>query len=326
MANEESTGQVRVQTRARPWSGFFLGLLLGLSIAVILQQAGIWPLDRLLVFGLGGLFSLLGILVAGLGRERVSGYASAIPLVLSVLMLAWGATGITQLDDHGELNGGCTVEASSDVDSTIMTDTTRSDPFEIDPDGGLSWTATSPAPITDHTWEIWVDVGGFRVEIADGGDANSAGDQESSGNVDDLDAYVEEVTAVSGSQLRGVFQVGGEIEGDGGECDGFAFVKLTSDPLSTLISQIAAAVGLIALISLIVIATRRTRLADVVPDEAPGAETAAGAATAATTIDTEPAGRHSVPPESTPETGVVAPPPGEEIVIDEDDPPPPPST
>lgn len=255
---------VVVQTQARPWSGLLLGLLLGLSIAVILQQAGVWPLDRLLVFGAAGLFGLAGILLAGWGRERVSGISTILPLLIAVGLIAWGATGLGQLNETGELNGGCTVEAQSDVDTTIVTDSSRRSPFEVDPEGGLSWLATSPGPIMDHTWEIWVDVGGFEVVVADGGDPNTDGDQENQGDVADVSVYVEEVTAISGSQIRGVFEVGGDIEGTGGACDGFAFVRLTADPLSTLPSQIAAGLALLALIGLVTIAMRRTREAEVV--------------------------------------------------------------
>lgn len=266
-SNSSAPETVRVQTRARPWSGLLLGMLLGISLAVILQQAGVWPLDRLLLFGFAGLFGLIGVLLAGWGRESVSGFSSVAPLVLAVAMIAWGATGLTQLDEHGQLNGGCTVEAQSDVDSTIMTDTTRQDPFEVDPNGGLSWSATSPEPIMDHTWEIWVDVGGFQVVIAEGSDSNTDGNMENAGDVPDVSVYVEEVTSISGKQIRGVVEVGGSIEGDGGSCDGFAFVRLTADPFSTLISQIAGVLALIALISLVTIAMRRTRLAEVVPEE-----------------------------------------------------------
>jgi len=261
------TETVRVQTQARPWSGLLLGVLLGLSIAIILQQAGVWPLDRLLVFGSAGVFGLFGILLTGWGRERASGLSTILPLLLAVGLIAWGATGITQLDETGELNGGCTVEAQSDVDTTIMTDTTRQNPFEVDPEGGLSWFATSPSPIMDHNWEIWVDVGGFQVVVADGGDPNTDGDLENEGDVADVSLYVEEVTEISGQQIRGVFEVGGDIEGDGGACDGFAFVRLTADPFTTLASQIAAALALISLISLIAIAMRRTRIAEVVPED-----------------------------------------------------------
>jgi hypothetical protein len=272
-------GQVRVQTKARPWTGLILGILLGLSIAVILQQAGVWPLDRLLAFGTAGVFGLIGILMSGWGRERASAFSFLFPMVIAVGLIAWGATGVADLDEPGELNGGCTVEAQSDVDSTIVTDTTRGNPFEIDPDGGLTWHATSPAPIMNHTWEIWVDVGGFPIVLADGGEENSAGDTENSGEVSNINELVDEVSDISGQVIRGVFEVGGDISGDGGACDGFAFVKLTADPFSTTVSQIAALVGLISLISLIVLASRRTRLADVVPDE--GAAVAGSAAAAA---------------------------------------------
>jgi hypothetical protein len=104
------------------------------------------------------------------------------------------------------------------------------------------------------------------VVVADGGDPNTDGDLENEGDVADVSVYVEEVTAVSGQQIRGVFEVGGDIEGSGGACDGFAFVRLTADPLSTLASQIAAGLGLIALLALIAIAMRRTRVAEVVPE------------------------------------------------------------
>jgi hypothetical protein len=225
--------------------------------------------------------------MSGWGRERASAFSFLFPMVLAVGLIAWGATGIADLDERGELNGGCTVEAQSDVDSTIMTDTSRGEPFEIDPDGGLSWHATAPAPIMNHTWEIWVDVGGFPIVIADGAEENSAGDTENSGEVDDINAYVDEVSDISGQVIRGVFEVGGEISGEGGECDGFAFVTLTADPFSTTVSRIAAVIGLISLISLIVLASRRTRLADVVPDDGATAATAAAATTESEPVQSE---------------------------------------
>jgi hypothetical protein len=278
-------------------------MLLGISLAVILQQAGVWPLDRLLLFGFAGLFGLIGILITGWGRESVSGFSSVVPLVLAVAMIGWGATGLTQLDEHGELNGGCTVEAQSDVDSTIMTDTTRQDPFEVDPEGGLTWSATSPEPITDHTWEIWVDVGGFQIVVADGSDSNADENLENSGDVPDISVYVEEVTSISGQQIRGVVEVGGDIEGDGGACDGFAFVRLTADFFDTLISRIAAVLALISLIALITIAARRTRMADVVPE---AAAAAAGAAAADESMDSGPdAAGTAVETETQTDEGVI---------------------
>ena len=161
------------------------------------------------------------------------------------------------------------MQAESSVDSTTVTDTSRQDPFQVDPEGSLSWSATSPAPITNHLWEIYVDVGGFPVVIASNDEAepNTDGDTENAGDVPDISSYIAEVSDVTGLELDGVFEVGGSIEGEGGACDGFGFVELTADPLTTLISQIAAGVGLLALISLLILAFSRTREAAVIPEQ-----------------------------------------------------------
>lgn len=89
----ETVRSERVRKGARPWTGFFLGLILGLAVALILQQAGIWPLDRLLLFGSAGLFALLGILLGGMGRERVGSFTTIVPLVLAVALIGYRATG-----------------------------------------------------------------------------------------------------------------------------------------------------------------------------------------------------------------------------------------
>jgi peptidoglycan/LPS O-acetylase OafA/YrhL len=59
--------------RGRPVLGFFGGLLLGLGGALFIQQAGLWPLDPALVYGLPGALAVLGALwgrLAPLGGRR----------------------------------------------------------------------------------------------------------------------------------------------------------------------------------------------------------------------------------------------------------------
>jgi hypothetical protein len=260
---------VRIQKSARPWTGFLLGAILGISAALIVQQAGIWPLDKLALFGAAGLFAMIGIFMASAGRDRVGAFNTIMPLVLAVALVGWGATGIAEITESGEINGGCTVEATSSIDNTVVTDTSRQDPFRVDPDGSLSWVAASPAPITNHLWEIYIDLGGFPVVIAsnDEPEPNFDEDTENTGDVPDVSAYVAEVSDASGLELDGIFEVGGDIEGDGGACDGFGFVELTAEPFSTLISQIAAGVGLLALIGLLAMAFNRTREVEVVTDQ-----------------------------------------------------------
>jgi hypothetical protein len=36
------------------------------------------------------------------------------------------------------LDGGCSVNATSDLDETTMTDATREHPFDVDPEGSIS--------------------------------------------------------------------------------------------------------------------------------------------------------------------------------------------
>ena len=203
-----------------------------------------------------------------------------------------GRNGHLRHQRGGEVNGGCTVQVESSVDSTVVTDTSRQDPFQIDPEGSLSWVAASPAPITNHFWEIYVDVGGFPVIVASNDEAepNTDEDIENTGDVADISGYVAEVSNYAGLELDGVFEVGGSIEGDGGACDGFGFVELTADPLTTLVSQIAAVVGLLALIGLLVLVFNRTREASVLP------ETVVDDDMAPDFDETDPAPRSNVPP------------------------------
>lgn len=326
-SDQDNVATTTVRKGARPWSGFFLGLILGLALAVVLQQAGVWPLDRLLLFGLPGLMALIGMLLSALGRDRVGALASILPLILAVALIAFGATGFAGINEHGELNGGCTVEAASDLDTTVVTDTSRQNPFEVDPDGGLSWMATSPGPIMNHFWSIYVDVGGFNIEVAgnDKAEPNTDGDMDNVGDVPDVSGYVADISNYAGVELRGVLEVGGGIDGEGGACDGFGFVRLVADPLSTLISQIAAGIGLIALIALLVLAFNRTRAAEPVQDGLTAAAGAGAMAAGETSGDGEAermSGRHVSPAEGAEDTGLEGQPGDDGEADGEDDQPP----
>ncbi len=273
--------------KARPITGLVLGLIFGVALAVLLQQAGIWPLDKLTLFLMPAIIALIFILIARIGRVAAP-TALVIALLLLIAPLAYGLTGIGELNETGEINGGCTVEASSNVDSTVVTDTSRSNPFVVEPDGPLSWNATSPGPITDHEWEIYVNVGGFEFVVADGGAANSDMETMNNGDEPTLEGYVQRLTGQSGQQIRGVYEVGGFIDGTGGACDGFGFVKIDGGFLPTIISWIALITLLIVLVIFLLIAlTGRRRPVDesvMVPtaeeEAATAATSAAGGATA----------------------------------------------
>lgn len=231
---------------AKPITVMFLGLIVGLCVAVLLQQAGVWPLDKLTTFLLPGLVGLIFVMLSRI-RRVASPVALAVALILLIAPVAYGLTGIGEVGDSGQLSGGCTVEAASDLDTTVVTDTSRSNPFDIDPDGGLSWFASSPGPITDHEWEIWVVIGGFEWVIADGSESNSDLDTTNEGDEPSVRGYVENLGFRAGDQVRGVYEVGGFIEGEGGTCDGFGFVNIEGGFLGTIASWVALVLALVAL-------------------------------------------------------------------------------
>lgn len=215
--------------RARPVSGAIVGALIGLVVVIIVQQAGAWPFDRAALFGLIGLGGLLGAIAGKIGRPGSTASFSVV-LVIFAVSLGWGLTGLASANESGEINGGCTAEAVSEIDETTVTDTSRSDPFDIDPAGDLAWFATSPAPIENYSFEIWVDVGGFQLPIDAEENTNANLNTENSGVVAVAD-YVSLVEDFTGVEARGTYVVGGFIDGEGGSCDGFAFVRIPADGL-----------------------------------------------------------------------------------------------
>jgi len=150
------------------------------------------------------------------------------------------------------LEGGCTVTATSELDSTAMTDATRSNPFNIDAEGTISWNATSPAAIMNHTWVINVDIGGFAVPVAKGGDPNTAGTLTSidTKSIPDLVQMAKD-QGVAGAELlgglRGIYRVFGNITGTSA-CSGDAYVNIKGNPLGETPGQVAAGVAAVGAI------------------------------------------------------------------------------
>lgn len=230
----------------KPLSGAIWGLILGIAIAVILQQQGIWPLDKITVFLLPGAVGLIGVIITSVGRGG-GAVALTIAVVVTGAATAYGATGIGEINEQGQLNGGCTVEATSAVDSTTVDDTSKRDPFVIDPTKGLSWKAHSPSVFDDYPWRMYVEVGGGQITLdQEASENNDEGDQDNEDSIPNVQAYGES-RGVPMSQLRGVFKVGGFAS----VCNGFGFVKFLAEPLETIIAKVAAALALLALIMLL---------------------------------------------------------------------------
>lgn len=244
----------------KPLTGAILGIVLGLAVAVILQQQGIWPLDQLTVFFMPAVLGFLGLLILSIGKEG-STVTFVIALIILIPMAVWGALGFGDVNEVGVLNGGCKVEAMTSVpDTTNVTDTSKQDPFQIDPDGGLIWAATSPVVFMDYPWEIWVEIGGVQITLdSEESQNNDGGSEINGGDVPNVTAYAES-RGIDISQLRGVYKVGGNAADT---CDGYGFVTLIADPFETLASQIAAGIALLVIILFIIImiVSRRTAAA-----------------------------------------------------------------
>lgn len=232
----------------KPLTGAILGVLFGLGIAVILQQQGIWPLDRITVFLVPAITGFVGMLLLTLGRPG-STFTYVVAILLLIPMAIWGALGFLEANEFGELNGGCEVIASSSVpDATTVTDSSRRGPFEIDPNGSLTWGAMSPTPFVDYDWEIWVDLGGVEVTIDSDHEDNEGMSEVNGDSIGNVGEYAD-ARGIPAGELRGVYKVGGFAA----TCDGFGFVKIISDPLETIASKVAAGVILLTLIVLVIL-------------------------------------------------------------------------
>jgi hypothetical protein len=231
----------------KPLAGAVLGIVIGVAVAVVLQRQGIWPLDQLTLFLIPAATGLLGLLLLSLGREAGSSVTLIIALIILIPMAVWGALGVGAIDEHGELNGGCEVIAASDLDQTVVTDTSRRDPFEIDPDGGLTWGATSPSLFTDYEWEINVLIGGIPITLDSDTESNDDGSLVNGDEIEDIRSYAAD-RGINVNILTGVYEVGGFAA----SCDGFGFVVLVADGLD-IVALIALAVAILLLIILIIL-------------------------------------------------------------------------
>lgn len=236
----------------RPLSGALLGILIGIALAIVLQRQGVWPLDQLTLFLLPAVTGLLGLLLLSIGRKG-SMTTLVIALIILIPMAVWGALGFGKINEQGQLNGGCEVFATSSMDLTEVTDTSRMDPFEIDPDGSLTWGATSPTAFQDYDWEIHVVIGGAAVPLDSDTEANDGGSQGNTGDVSNIREYAAE-RGIDVDLLTGVYEVGGFAA----TCDGFGFVVLTTDGFDT-IAMIALIIAIILLLILLILMFRGRR-------------------------------------------------------------------
>ena len=104
-------------------------------------------------------------------------------------------------------------------DGTVVTDSSKRDPFLIDPNGSLSWGAISPVVFMDYDWDMWVEIGSFQIPLDSDHEVNEGGSLINGGDIPNITDYAA-ARGIDVSQLRGVYKVGGQAADS---CDSFAF-------------------------------------------------------------------------------------------------------
>lgn len=117
----------------------------------------------------------------------------------------------TSTDAGGAQLGSITGPATSSPDA----------PFVVDRKGEVAWQGTAPL-ITRGTYGLSV----FGLPIWGGEFTNADGTTSADGTT-----LVSDILPID---LVGVFQVSGSVKGEGGACEGSAWVKLAGDPLTSI--------------------------------------------------------------------------------------------
>ena len=111
----------------------------------------------------------------------------------------------------------------------------------------IEWYGEANMANTGGSGAIYVNVAGFKIKVDDWATNNAV--QISNGGTYQLDDFYEEIDQrVPLGRVPGIWRVEGEHSADGGDCAGFAMIKLEGNPLGTL-------VGWITVVGLIVTAT-----------------------------------------------------------------------
>ncbi len=151
--------------------------------------------------------------------------------VLYVIALAAAVTALTAAPAGAvTLTGGCqgtgrSVDAAGNEIMTVTAPSaepgTSGNPALVDYDGTVEYAGSGPLMVNHH-WEVKV----FGVTVKSGGSKNGSHQTSTAG--------VAKVSDYLPFKITGVYYVSGGISGEGGSCDGNAFVKLIGSPVGTI--------------------------------------------------------------------------------------------
>jgi hypothetical protein len=118
----------------------------------------------------------------------------------------------------------------------------------------IEWYGEANMPNTNGSGAVYVNVAGFKIKVDDWTTNDAV--QTSNTGFYELDEFYDELDdRVPIGRIPGIWRVEGDHSADGGECAGFAMIKLEGNPLGTLVGWITV-VGLIATAAGLVFAFR----------------------------------------------------------------------
>jgi len=157
------------------------------------------------------------------------------------------------------VTGGCTGSVVIDGTTYGPANDTPSNPIVVPIDkSGVSaaWEGSVPFANTNHHGNLGIVVGPWNIEIANWSGANQADTRSASGDYS-IDDFKAEFPVAESLIPRGLYELSGTHEADGGSCTAHVMVKIEGSPLSNPIGIATVAGTVVTGLTLLGSAFRR---------------------------------------------------------------------
>lgn len=176
----------------------------------------------------------------------------SVSLVLATLVIA-----LVPSVAFASVTAGCNGEATIKGETYTPANDTPGNAIPIPDEDGVQVTYSGGVDFEnkDHSGVVKVQVGPFAIEVGDWEGSNEADERGVTNNIYELDDFRDKLPV----WIPGVWKLSGNHSASGGDCSGFAMIKLEGSPFSSPIGLIVL-VALIALIYLAVRAAMKRRM------------------------------------------------------------------
>ncbi|WP_143340530.1 hypothetical protein [Demequina sp. NBRC 110057] len=214
--------------RPKPLVGALLGLALGVIVSALLWILGVTPPDRLPLFGILAVSTLVGSTLTTLAFRRAAGRYLAV-VVLCAVAAGVALTGIPEFTGNGDLSEGCHVSATSSLETEPVTPegTSPTDPFDMTQTDTVAWTATTDGELVEASPSVALMIGGFAVPLWNGQTAyDGVLDLAGEDSVAEREDVVRDAVGIT---LTGTYHLAGQLDGAMGGCTADAYLRVASD-------------------------------------------------------------------------------------------------